>query len=149
MGAVAVRTEDGRLAFMNKPKDDFAAADWLKREGDIRTPAEAVAGPKGGVSCDAYGCLAKARGGSLVAYDLRIEALAEDCRHARVVVSSRPALDLCRGPFVIDRFDIYRTGGYALWLGKTMRVKTVSGMRGVRPWAPPWRPRDRMISTGE
>ncbi|HUO98854.1 MAG TPA: ComEC/Rec2 family competence protein [Rhizomicrobium sp.] len=131
---VGVRLESGRLALIRRITDDFAAADWLRRSGDARQPGDAIGGP--GVKCDAYGCLARAHGGVLVAIDERADALAEDCANAPVVVSMVPARRLCPGPkLVIDRYDAARAGGYAVWLGKSIRVQTVEELRGRRPWS--------------
>lgn len=137
---VAVRGADNRLRFVAPPQDDYSAEEWLKRDGDPRVSEAAVAGPADGVHCDGMGCLARARGGALVAVDSRAEAFAEDCVHAEVVVSRMPAAGLCRGPkLVIDRRDLYRNGAYAVWLGDKLRVRTVAGERGVRPWSMPQR----------
>ncbi len=36
---------------------------------------------------------------------------------------------------VIDRFDLWRRGGHALWLSpEGVRVETVRAQRGERPW---------------
>ena len=36
---------------------------------------------------------------------------------------------------VIDRFDLWRRGGHALWLSpEGVRVETVRAHRGERPW---------------
>jgi competence protein ComEC len=36
---------------------------------------------------------------------------------------------------VIDRFDLWRRGGHALWLSPDgVRVETVRAHRGERPW---------------
>ncbi len=139
---VAVRLEDGKLALVREAKDDFAAENWLRRSGDSRSPEEAVGGK--GLKCDSYGCIAHARGGMLVAVDARADALAEDCANAAIVVSMVPARRNCTGPkLVIDRIDITRAGGYAVWFGDKLRVETVEGRRGVRPWSvkPPRRRR--------
>ena len=142
---VAVKLEDGRLALVREAKDDFAAENWLRRAGDARDPDEAVGGK--GLKCDSYGCIAYASGGKLVAVDTRIDALAEDCARADIVVSMVPARRTCQGPeLVIDRIDVARQGGYAVWFGKELRVETVEGERGVRPWSArrrPSRPRVR------
>ncbi|HEX4861048.1 MAG TPA: hypothetical protein VFV07_07405, partial [Rhizomicrobium sp.] len=48
----------------------------------------------------------------------------------------------CNAPrMVIDRFDVAREGGYAVWLGAALRVETVEGERGRRPWAAQVAPR--------
>jgi competence protein ComEC len=141
---VAVRLEDGRLALAREAKDDFAAENWLRRAGDSRDPAEAVGGR--GMKCDSYGCIAHARGGVLVAVDTRADALAEDCANAAVVVSLVPARNACTGPkLVIDRIDMARAGGYAVWFGDRWRVETVEGERGLRPWS--MQPKRRRINT--
>jgi competence protein ComEC len=140
---VAVRGNDGLLRFVRPARDDYSAGEWLKRDGDERESDAAVATPAQGVRCDAYGCIAKARGGTLVAVPSRIDALAEDCARAAIVVSAVPARQFCKGPaLVIDRVDVARNGPYAVWLGPPMRVETVEGERGSRPWsAPPSRRR--------
>ncbi|MCH7832145.1 MAG: hypothetical protein IIC55_04655, partial [Proteobacteria bacterium] len=36
---------------------------------------------------------------------------------------------------MIDRFDLWRHGGHALWLDATgVRIESVNGSRGDRPW---------------
>jgi competence protein ComEC len=63
-------------------------------------------------------------------------ALADDCAVASVVISREPVRGRCQGPgLVIDRFDLWRQGGHAIWLGeKEIRVETVRARRGARPW---------------
>jgi len=141
---VAVRGDDGALRLMRKPKDKYSAEEWLKRDGDVRAPEAAVGGK--GIRCDAYGCVARLRGGVLVAESARIEGLAEDCAMATIVIAATPAHDLCHGPtLVIDRLDVWRDGAYALWLDGPVRVETVQQQRGDRPWSAPSRSR---VNTG-
>jgi len=133
---VAVRVADGKLALVRRVTDNFAAANWLRRSGDKRTPDEAIGTSAQGVRCDAFGCIAKARDGTLVAVPARIDALAEDCANVRIVISAVPARRNCIGPqLVIDKFDVAQTGGYAIWLGEKLRIETVEGERGKRPWS--------------
>jgi competence protein ComEC len=132
---VAVRQDDGKLALVRRVTDDYAAQNWLRRAGDARTPDDAIGGP--GVKCDAYGCLARLRG-MLIAVDDRAEALAEDCANATIVISTVATRGLCKGPkLIIDRIDVARNGGHAVWLGEKLRVETVEGERGQRPWSAP------------
>jgi competence protein ComEC len=79
-------------------------------------------------------------GDVLVAIASRRDALVEDCGAATIVVSAVPARGSCVGPkLIIDRFDVSRNGAYAVWLGEKMRVETVQGNRGERPWSEvPW-----------
>ncbi|MBU6298547.1 MAG: ComEC/Rec2 family competence protein [Alphaproteobacteria bacterium] len=135
VGTVAVRLANGKLALLRPASDDFAAQNWLRRDGDSRAAEDAVGTPEQGVRCDAYGCIAKARDGTLVAAPSRIDALAEDCSNANIVISAVPTRRFCKGSaLVIDRFDVAHNGGYAIWLGDELRVETVEERRGRRPW---------------
>lgn len=133
---VAVRGHDGVLRLIRKASDDYSADQWLKRDGDGRDSGAAIATRKDGVSCDGYGCIAEGRDGTVIASARRIDALEEDCVSATILVSAIPAGRNCTQPkLVIDKFDIARAGGYAVWLGKDMHVETVEGERGQRPWS--------------
>ncbi len=132
---VALRLGDGRLGFVGRPTDRYAAENWLRRAGDERTPAEAVGGP--GMACDSLGCIAHVKG-LVIAVDARAEALGEDCATAAIVVSASAAHDFCAGPkLVIDRRDLQANGAYAVHFGKPWRVETVVQLRGQRPWSVP------------
>jgi competence protein ComEC len=136
---VAIRGSDGVLRLLRKPSDKYSAEEWLKRDGDERDVASAVATPKDDVNCDADGCVARRKGGQVVASALRPTALGEDCATANIVVSASPTRGLCNGPkLVIDRFDVARNGAYAIWLnGAAPQIQTVRDVRGERPWSPP------------
>jgi len=74
----------------------------------------------------------------------RPDASLEDCAMADVIVSVVPVRRRCPSAHtVIDRFDLWREGGHALWLEKGgARVETVNGDRGRRPWVVrprPWK----------
>ncbi len=143
---VAVRGTDGILRLVRAARDDYSADEWLKRDGDGRDSDAAVATPANGVRCDGYGCVARGRDGTLIAATARIDALAEDCAAASIVISAVPAGRHCIGPrLVIDKFDVARAGGYAVWLGPPLRIETVEGERGRRPWSqqPPSRADDQ------
>ena len=63
-------------------------------------------------------------------------ALADDCRPGTVVVSAVPVRRACRDAgLVIDRFDLWRNGGYALWFdGGNVKALSVRAERGDRLW---------------
>ena len=134
---MAFRGSDGLLRFARAPADNYSAAEWLKRDGDARTPDEAMATPAENIRCDAYGCIALARNGERIAAVSRLDALSEDCANAALVISSVPTRGTCIGPKrVIDRFDIADNGPYAVWVGDKIEVETVQDYRGDRPWSP-------------
>jgi competence protein ComEC len=135
---VAVRLREGRLGFVREPNDEFAAEAWLKRDGDERLPADAIARGHDGVKCDGWGCVTRMTNGTLIVVSFRSEALAEDCTRAQILVSAVPAQSACPGPrLVIDPASVRRQGAYAVWLGDSPHMMTVQDGRGDRPWSQP------------
>ncbi|MEX2201728.1 MAG: ComEC/Rec2 family competence protein [Dongiaceae bacterium] len=138
---VAVAGENGELVFSQLRANRFEAEIWMHRAGQEERAAwpDDGYGADGRLLCDALGCLYRAEE-KVVAIAWRAAALAEDCAVADLVVSLEPARDLCRGhergdPIVIDRFDLWRNGGYAIWLSADdIRIRSVAETRGVRPW---------------
>lgn len=134
----AVRAEVGGYRLSSGRAARFAGRDWLRLAGDTA----ALPWPKSGASedgrlaCDEQGCIYRLHG-QTVALAFDFGALAEDCGVASVVISREPARGaICKTPeVVIDRFDLWRMGGHAIWLqeGK-VRVESVRERRGERPW---------------
>jgi competence protein ComEC len=135
---LAVRTADGGLLVSSNNVGRSTRAAWLRRTGN-----EAPAGPwpkqganaDGGLRCDASGCVYRING-HVVAVAARGEALIEDCRLADVVISLVPVRGSCSSAStLIDRFDLWREGARAIWLERhAVRVESVNGVRGKRPW---------------
>ncbi|MBS0471357.1 MAG: ComEC/Rec2 family competence protein [Proteobacteria bacterium] len=135
---VAIRAPSGRLTFLVPPKDDYSAAEWLKRDGDARLPDDALVTPADKIACDTLGCIATTAGDLEVAYIARADAFAEDCSTADVVIAAIPARGRCKGPkLVIDRLDVARANAHAIWFGPTLRAESVEAIRGQRPWTSP------------
>lgn len=130
--SVALRGTDGHLVFVRPPKDRYSAQLWLQRDGDGRA-VDAV--PAVG-ACDGEGCVAFAKG-LLVAASTHVEAAAEDCARATLVISTAP-IPTCRGPtLVLDGPAIAHGGGYAARLGREIHALSVNAWRGKRPWVLP------------
>lgn len=141
----AVRGADGALHVSNLNRGRFQRDVWLRLAG--QEEGEARAFPQtsdGALSCDALGCVYRARGRT-VALARDRAALIEDCWRADAVIGDFPIGRACRGQArVIDRFALAREGAHALWLDPSgIRVETVNGARGQRPWVP----RDRRASS--
>ena len=85
--AAAFRGPDGRLAVLHSGRDSFAVKEWLAADADARLPKDPSL--TNGVNCDAIGCVGKLGDGRLVSMALAVEAFAEDCTRAAVVVSVR------------------------------------------------------------
>jgi len=135
---IGVADGTGGLLLSSRRAGIWAARSWLERLGERTAapwprPGEGVAG--GLVRCDLSACLYR-RAGLLFALVKRAEALEEDCRHADIVIARVPVRRGCGARLVIDRFDLAAEGAHALWIGDPadIRVDTVVGRRGRRPW---------------
>ncbi|HEY1474605.1 MAG TPA: ComEC/Rec2 family competence protein [Pseudolabrys sp.] len=131
--AAAVRGSDGRLAVLHSNRDSFAVKEWLAADADARTVKDASL--RNGVQCDAAGCIARLTGGRLVSEALSVDAFAEDCAHAAVVVSPREAPGACDA-LLVDRKIWRENGALALrWTGDRFQLSAARPPGYERPWA--------------
>jgi competence protein ComEC len=132
--AAAIRGPDGRLAVLASGRDTFAIKEWLAADGDDRTPKDS--GLNAGIVCDAIGCIGRLKDGRLASMAFNVEAFAEDCTRAAVVVSARAAQGPCAATLV-DR-KIWRAhGATALrWTGDRFKETFARPPGYDRPWAP-------------
>jgi len=134
---MGVRLADGGLALSSRTRGRFAAGIWERRAGlDAATawPRDGETGD-GRLACDRLGCLYR-RNGHVAALVRDPRAFPEDCRHAALVVAAVPLRRSCPSArLTVDRFDLWRAGGHALWLAPDgVRLRTVRQARGARPW---------------
>jgi len=127
---IALRGPDGLFYFPRTPKDRYAAARWLVRDGDSRDWHGAVGWTL--VRCDGLGCIAPL-GGLTIALARRPEALDDDCARADIVVSGAPAMSCKKPRLVLDAPEIAAAGGYAVTLSP-LRAISINRWRGARPW---------------
>ena len=127
---IALRGSDGLLFFPHPPKDRFAAARWLLRDGDDREWKDAI--EEASLSCDGLGCIAK-HDGILIAMSSRPEALDEDCNQADIVVSAAPLIFCPKPHLALGARQIAEGGGYAITLSP-LRAVSANQRRGKRPW---------------
>lgn len=130
---MAVRAPDGDLVLSSTRREKRTAQTWLARSGQ-REPLD---WGSGAVRCDELACIYRKRG-RIVALVSDPRALEEDCRHADIVVSAVPVRWQCPSArLVVDRFDLWRYGSYAIWLARDgPRAVTVAERQGDRPWSP-------------
>lgn len=120
----------------------FAVGKWLQQRGQLEKASTAAQHPLW--SCAGSQCSATVKGRQVV-YLRDTAELAKPCPAADVMVAQYPLRRRCRGRLVtIDRFDVWRSGAYAIVLGDTgVTVTTVRGMQGARPWTVTPRARTR------
>jgi len=138
----AFRGADGRLAVLRTGRDSFAVKEWLAADADGRTPKDGSLG--NGVTCDAIGCIGKLADGRLISAVLGIEAFAEDCARAAVVVSEREVPAACSAT-LIDRAARQSYGAIALRSSGERFTWVVSVPPG---YDRPWTQRTRTVPTG-
>ena len=132
--AAAIRGADGRLAILSSGRDTFAIKEWLMADGEGRLPADKSL--HDGVRCDAAGCIGRLKDGRLASMALTVEAFAEDCARAAVVVSGREAPGDCAA-MLIDRRTWRARGATALrWNGNHFEETYAQPPGYDRPWAP-------------
>ena len=132
--SVAVRGGDGRLHVIRAGRDSFLLKEWLAADADPRDAGNASLAS--GVSCDESGCVAPLADGRLVALATRIDALADDCSRAALVVTARPAPPDCAA-MVVDRARLASQGALALIRsGEGFSVQAVRARGANRPWLP-------------
>jgi competence protein ComEC len=132
--SVAVRGRDGHLHLIRASKDSFLLKEWLAADADLRDASSPALAD--GVSCDEAGCVTPLADGRLVALALRIDALADDCSRAALVVTARPAPPDCAA-MVVDRPRLAAQGALALTRrGDGFAVQAVKARGTDRPWSP-------------
>lgn len=141
---VGVRTLDGGLALSPTRAARLQQSSWLQRAGLSKAAPWPPPGGAGAMRCDGAGCVFELNG-RMVALMQRPDAAEDDCRRADVIVSLVPLRGACPRPVaVVDRFDLWRDGAHAIWLEpEAVRVVSVNGLRGDRPWVLRPKPRDR------
>lgn len=132
----AVADPAGRL-LLSSDRDEFVGDAWLRRSGMSAIgslPFDGY-GAEGRLACDSLGCIYSAHG-RRIAVVRQPAALFEDCALADVVVSLEPVRIPCGASTVIDRFDLWRNGAHAIWVGEdgAIDIRSVQEMRGRRPW---------------
>ncbi|MBP5855472.1 ComEC/Rec2 family competence protein [Marivibrio halodurans] len=142
---IAVTGPDGGFWLQHPRRESFATGVWSERTGRaVAGGWETLltgAGPGPPLACGPLGCHYR-WGDRVVAISYDPRTLAEDCRHADVVVSTvappRALREgLCRDRRLIDPAALARQGTHALILrdDRPPAVRTVEAARGARPWS--------------
>lgn len=143
---IGIRAGDNSLSLSRTNGSRIVRERWQQRLGQNNTTRwkyetfmpENSAGRE--LSCDGLSCLYRPMRAehllvSLVQNEL---ALLEDCQSADVIISLVPVEINCPASLVLDRWDFYNNGGYAIWLpkarGDDVKLKNVTESRGNFPW---------------
>jgi competence protein ComEC len=131
--AAAFRGQNGQLSVLHSARDSFAIKEWLASDADARAPKDPSL--SNGVTCDAIGCIGKLGDGRLISMAFGLEAFAEDCARAAVVVSLREAVSPNCAATLIDR-KVWRSGGAVAlrWMGDRFEQAVALPPKYDRPW---------------
>ena len=131
--SAAFRGIDGRLAILHNGRDTFAIKEWLAADADARIPKDTSLA--NGVRCDAIGCIGTLNDGRLISMVLGVEAVAEDCARAAVVVSARELSARGCAAIVVDRQTSRENGAVALRnAGDHFQFALARPPGSERPW---------------
>jgi len=135
---LALKNVRGQLSLSSLKSAKFTRNVWLRRAAQDQALAwqETETGNSGPLKCDSLGCIYHIKGQN-VALVKKVGALVEDCRSADLLIASVPVRTPCTHPrMVIDRFDLWAEGTHAFWFEENgeVRVQSVNGERGIRPW---------------
>ena len=138
---VAIRDKDGKLQAPKSRRAFYTLAQWLKADGDGRTPKDASTGA--GWQCDTYACVALVKG-KQVSFIAKPDAIQDDCERAVILVAPMDISVRCPAPkIILDRGALWEKGAAAIRISDArLIVRTASERRGVRPWAPARRRRE-------
>jgi len=131
--SAAFRGTDGRLAVLHNGRDTFAIKEWLAADADARVPKDTSLA--NGVRCDAIGCIGTLSDGRFISMVFGIEAVAEDCAHAAVVVSARELSARGCAAIVVDRQTSRENGAVTLRnAGDHFQLALARPPGSERPW---------------
>ncbi|HKU94322.1 MAG TPA: ComEC/Rec2 family competence protein [Vineibacter sp.] len=148
---VGVRTADGGMLLSSGRIERFTADSWVRRAGAEQAGLWPVGteSADGRLRCDVLGCVYR-RAGGRIAIVSKVDALVDDCGAVDMLLSLVPVRRRCPAVRqVVDRFDIWRNGAYAIWMDDAggVRVENTRQARGDRPWVPKPETRPRATET--
>lgn len=132
---MAARTVDGRLALSSTATARYAGEMWLRRNGQAISASWPGESPM--LRCDSIACVYRAEN-RVISLVRDARAFVEDCRVVDAVLSTAWIRRSCpSAQVVISGADLWCRGAHALFFdGGKMRVESVAGRRGERPWSP-------------
>jgi competence protein ComEC len=97
-----VRGSDGNLQIVSRSASRFTVDRWLSADGDLRKANDPTL--RNATACDRGGCTGILANGATVAVVLSPDVFEEDCRRAKVIITSLSAPEFCaKTALVIDR----------------------------------------------
>ena len=139
---VAVLDADQNYVFADSAKGKFAADKWLQSNGEKSKLAEAS--KRSGWTCVEGMCFTDLAAKS-VGYIHQQPTKNWVCPPVEILISDFPLHQACNDiPIRIDRFDVWKHGAHSISItNDAVRIETVKGAQGDRPWVYVPRARDK------
>ena len=133
--AVAFRTQTGQLALAGH-MNSFAATQWLRADGDARSPDTVASDGTSGVRCDASACVGRMGDGKTLSLVAKPDAFEEDCRRVDIIITPLFAPASCMAEVIVDHGSIAGTGAMAFTTRNDALLGTSTRQIGEdRPWS--------------
>lgn len=133
--AAAFRTETGQLALAGRV-NTFSAAQWLKADGDARSPDAVAASGTPGLRCDPSACVGRMSGGKTLSLVAKPDAFEEDCRRVDIIVTPLFAPSSCAAEVIVDRGSLAGAGAMAFTTRSDALLGVPARATGEdRPWS--------------
>lgn len=133
----AARGANGKLV-LTSATPRYTAEQWLRHDADDRRLRTAVRSPD--MKCDRSGCIHAVPGRPAIAFAYSVDAVADDCGKADIVISrvpvSRHMQEECGAELLLDYFFFWRNGATMIRFNADggFDILTARDMRGDRPW---------------
>jgi len=130
-GVMGVR--DGSDLFVTQRRGDrFTQQNWMRLMGRDGEKPLLLSKDAAFAACDFHGCRMEIKNKKLaIVYDPM--AVQEDCQWADVMIAHIPARG-CKGPVIIDLFDMKRDGAIGVYLNRTVMIERAGDLSQGRPW---------------
>jgi competence protein ComEC len=141
---VALRSDNGKV-YLSDKKEKFVAGIWMKYWGRTLDQAHYFKDKNyhdDFIKCDDYACRALMRDKKVSVIKTPL-AHKDECHWADVLITNAPMKQKpCGNALVIDRYDTWKEGGYAVWLPGLKNISVLDA-RGLRPWSSSFAPSPR------
>ncbi|MGL4976015.1 MAG: ComEC/Rec2 family competence protein, partial [Bosea sp. (in: a-proteobacteria)] len=125
-----VRSADGKLVLLGRPSR-FVLNQWLVSDGDGRKPDDPAL--RQGTTCDDDGCVVRLADGRSIAFSRNLQAVAEDCARADLVIAPLFWTGPCQAR-LMDRNALLQSGATSLRIvsGKSAADWPLTGTRSAQ-----------------
>ncbi len=137
----AFKQENGAFYVSSRRSERFVRENWVKYFG-LDKGASKLLPYKGGerqnsgfYTCGEDGCRFEIKG-KKVSFIRKSYAQSQECSWADIIISTSPMVYGCRASIVIDKFDTWKNGAYALWINENnIKIQNVAQSTSNRPWS--------------